>query len=1359
MYRRFVIVMLLFQLTFAYTHASEKLKFNYLTTSDGLSNNYVTDVLEDSDGFLWFSTSDGLNKWNGYEFEIFKNDSENLNSLSSNFILSLAQDHDSNIWIGTNQTGVVRYNMLTEQFYRYSSSLTNSNAVPSTYIRKIIVSADSLVWVASDLGLAVYQPEQDNFKQIKFDTESDQEYINNMFPDKSGNVVFQTNKGVFIYNTMQKSFSLFELKGLAQIEFQNAPMCFASNQQLWIGTESGLIKYELSKGTYKRYTHSSNISGSISSQVFSCIYEDSQHNIWIGTKDGGVNLYHPETDHFSIYKAGNFNGSYLSNNIITQIFEDGYKNVWFATQEGGLSYFNANESIFQFFDHQPDDNSSISNSKVSAFIQDANDRVWIGTGNGGLNLMDTQNNGFTHYQLQSNTVAPSILGMHATKDDMYLTGWGVGLQRFNFSSKKFYEVTAPEGEWPNKIPQNIKGLGVDDQGNIWLANHTTEGLFIYETKSGKIYNALNPGSYNSQILSVPYAVDMVQDSRGRIWIISYTGLYLFDGNYHRFVYNSGDSGSISSNYNYTLFESSDSSIWIGNTKGLERLYESNGEFRFEHYSQKFQLPDNIKGIVEDNNKNLWLSANEGLVMFDPNTGNQRLFHINRDVPGQEFFERSCMKTHQGELYFGTTNGFYKFNPDSLRLDNASPKIFLSGLKIFNETQQAGAEGSPLHMALSKTKEITLSYKQSVIAFEYVALDLDNPGKAEYAYFMEGINRDWNFVGNKRFANYTNLSPGEYTFRVRTATGNQLSQNNEASIKVIIKPPFWRTTLAYILYVVAFLLILFFIQLVILNRIKLLNDLKLEKLKIQNVQESNLMKLRFFTNISHEFRTPLTLIKAPLEKLLDKGNEMNVEDRKYHYQLILNSTQKMQSMVNQLMDYRKLEAGSLVLEPSMGDLVAFCRTVFDNFNYLAQQKQIKYTFNSATKKLFFAFDQDKLDKVLSNILSNAFKNTPDGGLIHFSLKLLNADEGSTSLKNVSLSIKDNGRGIAASDLPHIFERFYMVSGTEVGKVQGTGIGLALAKELVELHGGTLLANSEPGKGAEFVVTIPFKEDELNYQSRHEEAMLKQLKPDIVSTTSEVDTEQRKRARVLVVEDDEELAGFIAHELSDQYEVLMAKNGMEGLQMIKDEQPDLVISDVMMPEMNGIEMCRNIKTAEQTSHIPVVLLTARHSQQKELEGFESGADAYILKPFNLQILLTQVANLLQVRQNIKDKFRNGTSLFFNDEGIESKDQQLMQEIIDLVIEHISLEKINAAFIAEKMHMSRSLIYIKIEALTGQTVNEFVRSIRLKKALQLLSAKELTITEIAYAVGFSSQSYFTRSFVKQFGSSPTNYQKNTK
>lgn len=1352
---RFLVLFLFFAfLLKTISFAGQNLKFKYLNSSDGLSNNYVTDILEDDNGFLWFSTSDGLNKWDGYTIEIFRHSHENPNSLPTNFILSLTGDFSTNIWIGTNQTGVVRYNQKEDKFYRYQSQLGIDNAVQSTYIRKILVDADSTVWIATDLGLSKYQPETDDFKRIKFGAGEDLEIIRDIYETTNRDVVFQTNVGVFIYSIESEKFSQFKIHGLDANELENSPLCFASNNILWIGSLNGLIRYDLHANVFQRFKHDKADETSLSSTNISCVFEDSQKNIWIGTRNAGVNLFNSGDNNFEIFKAGKFDGNHLSNNIVTRINEDNYHNVWIATQEGGLNYFNTNDNLFRYYKYEPNLKGSFTDSKISAFAQSQNGNIWLGTGNGGVSLYNEKQDDFTRYYIQSKTVSPSILGILPIDNQLYVTGWGIGLYSFDFEKKQFNEITVEEGSYPNKMPSTIKGMGRDEEGHIWIMSHSSEGIYVYDPKSKQLYNHLNSGPFDSEILSSPYAVTMMEDYKNRIWIVSYTGLYMYDGEFHRYRNSDKTTKVISSNYNYCIFQDMDSTLWVGNTNGLDKIIDNaNGDIQFDSYTKRFQLPENIKAIEQDDNGNLWLSSNEGLVMFNPKTFEHRIFKINREVPGQEFFERSLLKSNNGELFFGTTNGFYRFAPDSIIQDSNEPHLYFTDFKIFNESQKANVEGSPLKLSIQQTNEIVLRYNQSVISFEYVALDLEKPGQIEYAYYMEGINRNWNFVGTKRFASYTNLDPGEYVFKVRTAEGKQLSEQNEISVKIIITPPFWLTTWAYVIYTVSLLVLLFLLQMAVLYRVKMKNDLRLEKLRIEDVQESNLMKLRFFTNISHEFRTPLTLIKAPIDKLINSDMDLNKKERKYHYELISNSTQKMLSMVNQLMDYRKLEAGSLVLEPSVGDLVAFCRSVWENYSYVANQRKIEYLFTTQIESFHLAFDKDKFDKVLSNLLSNAFKNTSDLGRIEVVLKQEKLQQ-EEEMNNIIISVQDSGIGITEKDLPYIFDRFYMVANKNTEGKQGTGIGLTLAKELVELHGGKIEVHSQINEGSTFVISLPIIADQV-FQPTSEISNDEEFDSadESNNSLSKVLVSKNKNS-VLVVEDDKELATFIEHELTEFYKVIIASNGEEGFNKVMSEKPDLVLSDVMMPVMDGIELCKKLKSDTHTSHIPVVLLTARYSQEKELEGFESGADAYVLKPFNLKILLSRISNLLTIRKELFEKFEKGTSLFFDNDGIESRDQKLIQDIIDLIVENITNDKINANFIADKIHMSRSLVYVKIEALTGQTVNEFIRNIRLKKSIYLLKSTELTITEIAFAVGFSSQSYFSRSFAKQFGCSPKVY-----
>ena len=749
-----------------------------------------------------------------------------------------------------------------------------------------------------------------------------------------------------------------------EIYRHNNPVCFDSKGFLWIGSKSGLFKINIKTGEYKSYQPDSKKRNTINSNNYSVIFEDSRKNIWIGTENKGVNLYHEETDDFTSFTKESSNN--ISNNIITNIYEDNSSTIWFSTLEGGVSFFSYKNKQFEYFTHDPKNINSISSNRIGAFYEDKNGSLWIGTEDGGLNNLSANEKEFKRYLLKTDFIAPCILAIeNGAEDNLYVTGLRIGLYSFHKASGKFTNLMMDTQIYQDPSILHITDLGFDSEGNVWLTTHAKEGIMVYDPEKKTFYTADSPGPFNKEILSVPYAVSMKQDSKKRIWILSYLGLYMFDSNVHTFLSNNDDIHSLSSNYLYTFFEDSKNNIWIGSSKGLDRLIEQKGNITFERCSEKYSLPDRVKGILEDNHGNLWLSSNQGITKFNPETKRIKNFKINRELENQEFSERLCCKTSSGEMYFGGTNGFVRFNPDSLYELNAPPEIYIMDFQLFNKTQKVG-EKTPLKKSVLYTKEIELNYKQSVLSFEYAALDCGNDEPAEYAYIMEGFDDTWNFVGDKRYATYTNLSPGKYVFRVTTTDGNQLSGSKGASVIIRIKPPVWRTVPAYLFYFILLVTMLFLFRRSIINREKLKNELLSEKNAIKAVQEANMMKLRFFTNISHEFRTPLTLIKAPVEKLISSINQLKPEEQKDLLKLVQNNSEKLLRMVNQLLDYRKLDEGSLVLDLSEGDIVDFCRKTWSIFNEMAHHKKINYVFRTNIDALIMTFDDDKIEKIITNL---------------------------------------------------------------------------------------------------------------------------------------------------------------------------------------------------------------------------------------------------------------------------------------------------------------------------------------------------------------------------------------------------------
>lgn len=1367
---KYILIALSLFLYLGETLFGQNFNFKHLSTSDGLSSNEVRAVFEDSNGFIWFATSDGLNRWDGYKFEVFKNYNNDKNSLSTNFLLCLAEDASKNIWIGTNHGGLVKYSTVDEKFYRYSMFENDKTSLPGSVVRCIHIDSDNRVWVGTHTGFAKYDREKDCFKQFVFpDSNSGKSFdIRTIFQLNNEELIIQSDQGFFKLNLKTErieKFGFYAPNLDRELFMQNNPVCFDSKGNLWIGSPTGLFKLNLKTGDFKKYASDHSTKKGINSNSYSVIFEDSKKNIWIGTENKGVNLYNSDRDEFTSFTTGSIKRNSLANNIISNIYEDKDSNVWFSTLEGGVSFFSYKNNQFEYYVHDPIDEKSISSNKIGAFHEDKNGFLWIGTEDGGLNKFSPKTRKFERYMLNTSFIAPSILDIEPKNDQtLLITGLRIGLYDFNMKTGQFSNLMKPN-EINNRLTWHINDLTPDTNGNIWMATHGKEGIMVYQPNTGHFFDTNSPGPFPKELLGIPYAVSIKEDRKSRLWIATYLGLYMYDSSLHEYLSINNDSTSISSNYLYLLYEDSKKNIWVGSSKGLDRLIEKSDGFRFERYSEKYSLPANVKGILEDHEGNLWLSSNQGITKFDPVTKKSRDFRINNELENQEISERVCFKSVDGEMYFGGTNGFVGFNPDHLKEIVLPSNVAIVDFQIFNTSQKVNGS-SVLKKSIVYTEEINLNYKQSMFSFEFASLDFRKQGHIEYAYRLEGFDENWIFSGDKRFATYTNLSPGEYTFRVKTANGTMLSPEKGALVRVIIHPPFWRTKLAYVVYFLLLVTILYLFRRAIIFRERLKNELQMEKNEINNIQEANIMKLRFFTNISHEFRTPLTLIKAPVEKLINSVDQINKEEQQYIFKLIQSNTNKLLRMVNQLLDYRKLEAGSLMLEPSEGDIVAFCRKTWAIFNLMAEQKNIRYVFQTSVDSQMMSFDADKIDKIITNLLSNAFKYTPEGGQIKLSVEkhfgVLNTTTESSYY--IRICVADTGIGIPENEVAQVFDRFYTVNRKGFEKFEGTGIGLTLVKELTELHKGQIAVRSKEQVGSEFEIKIPIIAQETVSQMKEPEKKPKPEPDKVVFTGDDIDRiidgkplvgkHETSKRKVLIVEDDDELRMFLRNELLDDFDVIQANNGMEGLDMAFIYNPDLVLSDIMMPYMDGLELCKKIKSDERTSHLPVILLSALHSQEKQLEVLELGADDYIFKPFNIALLKKRIHNLLTTRFELHQKFQNSTSLKFEDDSANEHDRKLIQSIIDIVAENITNEKINADFISKKILISRSMVYIKIEALTGQSVNEFIRNIRLKKSTSLLKNKDCNVTEIAYNVGFSSQSYFTRCFTKKFGKSPKEF-----
>ena len=778
------------------------------------------------------------------------------------------------------------------------------------------------------------------------------------------------------------------------------------------------------------------------------------------------------------------------------------------------------------------------------------------------------------------------------------------------------------------------------------------------------------------------------------------------------------------------------------------------------------LPSNsLHGIVEDKNRNLWLSSKNGLSKLeinnvqDVNRFNFKFtnYGVTDGLQGKEFNRSSALCTADGELFFGGPDGLNAFYPEEIKDDTTMAKMIFRDFRIFNKSISYGQKYNDrvlLEKPIFNTDKIELKYKENSFTIEFIALNYFFPDKNIYTYKLDGFDKQWIITeGKKNTATYTNLNNGTYTFRVKELKGN--SSGKEISLIVVVLPPFWKSWIAYVIYVILISLVFLLLRRLILVRERINMHIEQERVEAQHIHEIDSLKIKFFTNISHEFRTPLTLIMAPLDKLLFA---LKAKPEEKYIRLIEQNAKRLLLMVNQLLDFRKMEVQGFNYNPNFGDIVSFLREVVSSFNNLSEQKHIKLVFITRIQELNTCFDKDKLEKIIFNLLSNSFKFTPGNGQVSVSLYLETNDRNTKSNEtdtNLFIEIEDTGIGIPPDKLDKIFTRFFQVDTT--GQVEkGTGIGLSLVSEFVKLHGGEITVTSEIGKGSRFTVRLPVNNSGLHVESVDQTIEEFRFNPLIISE-KEGKAAISGRPVLLIAEDNDDLRFYLKDNLLEQFEILEASNGEIALNIIQKFVPDLIISDIMMPGIDGIELCRRVKTDRAICHIPLILLTAKSSEQQQLEGIENGADDYITKPFNFQILEAKISNFINLRRNMRKVFKNKLQIEPRDITVTSLDEQFIQKVLDLVEKNMSSTDYSIEMMSHDLGMSRTLLYKKILALTGRPPLEFHRSLKLKRAALLLTKSQMNVSEIAFQVGFNDPKYFSKHFKNEFGVLPSRYVKN--
>ncbi|MBC3539087.1 two-component regulator propeller domain-containing protein [Rufibacter sediminis] len=1376
---RWVVVALIFLGSVARVQAQspEQIRFSLIDINHGLSSNQVKCFLKDSRGYLWVGTiSGGLNRYDGYKLKVYKYVSNDTTSLLSNDVTKLLEGPDGRIWVQTLQGNCV-FDPVTEQFFRNQQALLQQYKLPANSVVEDILKdrAGNFWFVVAGQGLVKYNPrtrsslhlrhafstksslstntisaigqtthgdiwlvhqngilekldartlkitERNDDIYRKYSQETQQYALTIDSHDDAWLYVREKESGVYHYSSALKTLEHFH-KGSARVSLNNnlvRGIIEAEPGEIWIGTDHGGINV-LDKKTFTvRYIrHNKEEAQSLVHNSINALYKDNEGIIWIGTFKKGINYYHPNLIRFPQVRHQAAVPGSLPYDDVNAFAEDEKGNLWIGTNGAGLLYLNRATGVYTRFTHNPADVGSLSNDVIVSLLLDRNKNLWVGTYLGGLSRFDGQK--FIHYKNEPGN--------------------------------------------PNSLSDNsIWELFEDSKGNIWIGT-LRGGLELFDPQQNRfVHSSVGTGKFP---IHCNYISSIAEDQQGNLWVGGGYGLDVFHketGKGAFFLHDPKNPKSLVSNIITSIHRDRRNQLWIGTTEGLDLYNERDNSFT--HFTTKDGLPNNtVTTILEDKDGHLWVSTHNGVsnvMVQKKGTGYQYEFR-NYDeldgLQGKAFNENAALRTRKGELIFGGSNGFNLFNPGSIQKNKVAPQVVFTDFQLFNKSLEANQPVNGrviLTKSITHTPQITLEHDENVFSIEFAALNFIHSEKNRYRYRLEGFDKEWHTVGNNdRKVTYTNLDPGVYQFTVMAANNDGAWTKTPAKLQITVLAPFWRTPWAFLFYVLVALVGLVVIRRLELRKAATRFEREQEKREARQLHELDIMKIKFFTNVSHEFRTPLTLILAPLERLLKSTADPELH---LQYQMIHKNARRLLNMVNQLLDFKKMDVADIRLSLSEGNVVAFVQETVHSFSDLSDKKSISLAFHSSVPELFTSFDKDKLEKILFNLLSNAFKFTPEHGRILVELDCHQNDSSSAGIKILEIKVKDTGIGIAKENQKKIFERFFRDTVPNHLMNQGSGIGLALAQEFVHLHGGVITVDSAPSQGSCFTVTLPVKEVVMeNAAEVGAEKPGQEEAPETTPAKRAAVVSADGKPVVLVAEDNEDFRFYLKDSLKEHFTVLEAKDGKEGWQKALFHLPDLIVSDLMMPELDGMEFCQKIKADPRTSQIPFVLLTAHASDEKKLKGLDVGANDYLTKPFNFDMLLSRIRNLISQRELLQKVFEKKISVQASPQEIVSLDDKFIRKAMQYVEDNLSNPDLSVEEMSRELGVSRVHLYKKMMAIAGQSPVEFIRKIRLQHAAQFLEKSQLTVAEVAYKVGFNNRKYFTKYFKEEYNILPSQYAK---
>ncbi len=1332
----------------------------FLPISAELSQNTVTDILQDKNGFIWIGTHNGLNKYDGARMVTYDFDEQDSTSLSSGYIQVIFEDSKQTLWVGTKGGGLCKYNEDSNSFDCFISK-NLAAYLKFSNVLAICEDKDKVLWIGTEnQGLISYNQETGKIawygKNAKGNYRIPSNEITSIIEDDELNLwVANSTEGLHLLDRETEKFINFRhipKDSLSISSNKVSDLIKGTSGKVWIVTRQGLDWVD--KNDDGKYIFHHQKIGEEKSNVIISVLEDKKANLWVGVENEGlyrIDLANHKTEWFTYSATEEF---CLQSNSIWSLYEDNTGIIWVGTYNKGIYKADTGTEKFLKFAHDLNSKYTLNNNTVTSFAQDNTGNVWIGTDGGGLNYWNVSKNSFVKFTTES-TAQPlkgnAVLSLLIdSKNNLWIGTWGNGVSLKRKGSNYFEPFLLNHSRNDVIGKENIYSIVEDRAGIIWFGSFGS-GLYRYNPLNNQI-KGYNDTEDSPTGISSNFITSLLQASDENLWVGTVKGLNkvsIANDKTRVKQYLQTEMGANLQGGNLivnTIFEDSRRSLWVGTHKGLFVLDVQ--EEAFFKIGKKQGLPnENIKSIEEDSLHNLWISTNKGISKYSIATGAIENFTTADGLQAMEFFRGASLKLRNGTLLFGGVEGFNIFSPKGIKKNKFEPTVYLIDFKLSNHSVKPGPQ-SVLKKVIQSTKKITLPYNQNTFSFEFGMISFMQNSKNKFAYKLDGYDKDWQKIGSAREAFFTNIPPGNYTFRVKATNNDGVWSKHQVSLNIVIIPPWYATHLAYVIYAVLFIMLLALGYRTIINRERLKAALQVEHIELVKMQELDEMKSNFFANISHEFRTPLTLILGPLKSMFSSKKEK-------HIAMMIRNGESLLKLIDQLLELSKLESGGMPLEAEMDNVVEFLEPIVQSFLPLAIEKNITFIITMPPAKILLYFDKEKLEKVVTNLLSNAFKYTPESGKVTFKIKELE--------KKIVLSVEDEGIGIPENEKNLVFNRYYRVRDAKEKKRKGTGIGLSLSKELVELHKGRIELESVEGQGTVFRVFLKKGKQHLNPNDISEvsgeytfqqQALFVAEKEGINKELN--DMEEAQEYQILIIEDNDDIRNYICEVLGYSYNLLEADNGSDGIKMALEQIPDLIISDIMMPGTDGFEVCKKVKEDIKTSHIPVILLTAKAKNKSKLEGFEQGADYYITKPFDPELLRLRVRNALHTRNQFRAKVLNKKTLQI-DAGqvkISSRDKAFISQVIEIVEKNMNNSNFSVDELGRELRLSRTQLYRKIKGLLGQSVNELVRSIRLKKAAQLLKNSQMSIAEITYEVGFNDLQYFRDCFKKQFGVTPSEF-----